>query len=363
MHDTIYEYSIIEVQKFTLLLSTRTRDGKIRTQTKMAQRAIDYARSKLGYHEDYPATIHSSKFSKHISPNVYRRGTIEEWIKRGLFKTDGSYLAGTASLQYVVDRPFYEEILNLIAHSRESKPQKPMKITVKKDLADFYHDELNLKKPFIYEIKPCGRYHHNLIMEKREIKNELFAGWIKCDISSAAPNILHQLWIREGNHPLPNIAYYLSNKEKMRQTLGDRHGVNKEMAKRWLSGLFNKSRLLPGFKKRDQKEEDYELIKKLMAKVRLDPIILDLKEDIKTMWNGLEHLVPEDEKEWQLYFQEECKIRSVFEEYLSSLTGSLDVGYFIEHDGFRLHPKFASRFDIEILTRDILVRTGYVVEL
>ena len=108
MHDTIYEYSIIEVQKFTLLLSTRTRDGKIRTQTKMAQRAIDYARSKLGYHEDYPATIHSSKFSKHISPNVYRRGTIEEWIKRGLFKTDGSYLAGTASLQYVVDRPFYE---------------------------------------------------------------------------------------------------------------------------------------------------------------------------------------------------------------------------------------------------------------
>jgi hypothetical protein len=357
-------YTSQEHAKFLRKISTPNSRGQSSAQCKLARKALKMARKYLDCRDDFKAIIHSYKFTKEISGAVRHPGTCAHWLKTGLFITDRSYVPNKISMQYVINKEFYEELIN--ATNQQGDPPMTKRLTIVDDLRNSYHSELNCDAPFKYEIKPCGRYYHPVIGVERPIKEELFAYWDDYDVSACAPNLLHQLYVNEGNDPLPHISFYLTHKAEFRSTIAARYGVNKEVAKPWITGLFNGARLNNWRTPKNQTEKQkvaHNIQKLILDQVRHDQQIINLKSDIKEMWKVLLPLVPEDKANWNLYLKEEARITEVFITYLSAITGQTNVGFFCEYDGFRLHKKYSHKFNRLALQEEIFLKTGYDVEL
>jgi hypothetical protein len=99
-----------------------------------------------------------------------------------------------------------------------------------------------------------------------------------------------------------------------------------------------------------------------------DPFIKTLRRDIGFLWNKIYSVMNEEVakrqnkiKRWYLYFAEERKILAVIDKELSKLTGTKNLGYFLEHDGMKVHKRY--QLDVDNLVEKIYSETGYILDI
>ena len=357
--------------------------GVVRRKT--AKRAIIFATRYIFYSEAFPAFIHCSSFFRNIGD--VGRDPFPMWLKRNLFiEVDSTYIPGEKCKGWIVNKEFYVELRQMIETVEIADTIEETALRLgSKDLVKIYAEELNGEKAFEYSEGADGRFYNPLQSVKTQLKKSiLFVDYNDYDISSAAPAILRQLYLRlcknygsDLNHylKLPWINDYVDNKEEIRTNFALDHNLGSDIddgkliAKKILNSLFNKSRLAAnGHCMVFSKYLDFN--EERMRSMQQDPLIVNLKKEISFMWKKIEKgfnaeyelhkgTFPKKPKRWFYYFAEERKILNVIIEELNKITGNPMCGFFVEHDGFRIHKKY--NFNIDVLERTIFEKTGYIL--
>jgi len=365
-------FSKHEVEKFKSDLM------RLKVKRKIASRAFSLASIYVFATHDNPAYIHCSKFGVIGRVN---EDAFPMWIKRNLFKeVDSKYSPGVKCKGYIVDKEFYLYLKNTLSKEEINiinDTEHQANISATKELYKTYKQELNALKPIEYTEGNDGRYHHILQGVKRELKSKIiFKDFNDYDISSAAPTILYQLYhniCKKYNiqynrfNELATIEYYINNKVEVRKDFALQYNIDEEIAKKILNSFFNKAKLAANnhcviYTKY------LEFDKTKLLKMQQDPFIKTLRRDIGFLWNKIysvmnEEVVkrPNKVKRWYLYFAEERKILAVIDKELAKLTGTKNLGYFLEHDGMKVHKRY--QLDVDNLIEKIYSETGYILDI
>lgn len=350
--------------KFLSQISTPNRKGVPSKKHEIAVRAIEFALPYIHRDYNWPVQLHRDEF-KQIHHHINQiSSNFPYWIKSNLFKeASASYQPGVFSKSYIINKEF---LLDLMSATQYSTPDKSIDDILIDFLKEKYKDELSLKSPFVYTESGCGRINHKLVNQSSTIiKPLLFQDWEDFDISSAAPTILYQLYQQYSSISLPAIENYIKNKSQIRKQIAHDLGFIEEedlrKVKIAINALFNNARInfTPYCKLFKQFGRD---VCDLLA-FKNHPFIIDLITEIKILWKTLKPLVPAGKKDWNLYLQEEKKIRDIFIEYLTEITGEKHLGFFIEHDGFRLHKSYMYKFNKNELLNLIFSSTNYSIDI
>lgn len=346
-------------------ISVLNRSGEISQKCKIAIKVIEFALPYLNNTLTNPARIHSHDFGK-ISKNFNRPEQVfQYWLKSNVFREaeGGHYIVGKQSKGYVINQNFLLELIGATNYSYSSDLNEILINFLKNK----YKSELELKQPFQYTDSNCGRINHPLINQSSlAIKPIIFSDWHDFDISTAAPVILYQLYKTLSPISLPHIEEYINNKSHIRELISSEINLinpsEKKKVKIAINALFNNASLsITPYNSLYKKTFGKDVADMLAFKTH--PWICALIKEIKEMWTSLKSIVPTNKKDWNLYLQEEKKIRDVFIEYLSQLTGEKHLGFFIEHDGFRIHKNYMHLFNKKELLEKILKSTNYSIDI
>ena len=213
-----------------------------------------------------------------------------------------------------------------------------------------YANELAGRMPFHYEEKSY-RLHHELQRFRRELKDQIFEGWHDYDISTAMPSIFWNLhrqtmsqveWANHGYGMsmtrLEMLEHYIQNKAACRAKLAHDAGIDIELAKQLINGMFLGMKLVPhptcsAFKLLGFHPKKFSLFAQ-------DPFVLALRKDIRRFWVWTARRVNSDRrlakqvpiKKSLLYFYYEKLVLDLVRAYLEER----GCTYFLEHDGFRV---------------------------
>lgn len=213
-----------------------------------------------------------------------------------------------------------------------------------------YADELAGTKPFLYEEKSY-RLHHELQRFRRELKHQIFDGWHDYDISTAMPSIfwnLHKKAMAQVGWANPafgvsmtrlaTLEHYIQNKAACRAKIAQSAGIDLELAKQLINGLFLGMKLVlhhtcSAFKLLGFNPKKFNLFAS-------DPFVLALQRDIRRFWVWTARRIAHDRKlakqapikKSLLYFYYEKVVLDVVRIYLDEK----GCTYFLEHDGFKV---------------------------
>lgn len=213
-----------------------------------------------------------------------------------------------------------------------------------------YGAELAGTKPFLYEEKSY-RLHHELQHFRREQKDQIFAGWHDYDISTAMPSIfwnLHKTAMAQVGWANPafgvsmtrlaTLEHYIQNKAACRAQIANNAGIDIDLAKQLINGMFLGMKLVPhhtcsAFKLLGFNPKKFNLF-------AFDPFVVALQRDIRKFWVWTARRINSDRKlakqvpikKSLLYFYYEKLVLDVVRIYLDEK----GCTYFLEHDGFRV---------------------------
>lgn len=213
-----------------------------------------------------------------------------------------------------------------------------------------YANELAGRMPFHYEEKSY-RLHHELQRFRREVKDQIFEGWHDYDISTAMPTIFWNLhrntaakfdWatqaFREEMAVLPAMEHYIQNKAECRAKLAEELGIDIDLAKQLINGLFLGMKLVPHHTCAAFKLMGFH--PKRLSQFASNPFVVALVRDIRKFWVWTARRINFDRKQAKqepikkslLYFYYEKLVLDLVRAYLEER----GCTYFLEHDGFRV---------------------------
>jgi len=370
-------YNCKEIEKFKEDISLKNKRKEI------THRSIEFAIDYLTFNKNIPAEIYSRLFTP-IFGNQGRKG-FSHWLKNKLFiEIESNYVPGYLSKdgssickKYIIDKEFLNELILLSGYV----PIKQYVLDVLDNISlnkyiKQYENELNCLTPFYYKISPIsGRSYHVLINQKVKLKEIIFKDWFNFDISNAAPTIMYQYYLKlckengieiHRFNDLSEVIFYINNKEKIRKTLAEKHSIPIGKIKQILAALFNGSALI-----RNSHNKIYrEILRRdefKMLALQEDKYLIKLIKQIRRMWASIKIMKWKElrnkrkEKKWNIYTQEESKVRAVISDYLATITSRYNLGYFLEHDGGRIHKKY--KLEKKLLEEEIYEKTGYSLEI
>lgn len=212
-----------------------------------------------------------------------------------------------------------------------------------------YAAELAGIRSFQYSEKSY-RLHHKLQHFRRELKDQIFDGWYDYDISTAMPTIFWNLhretapkfdWatqaFREEMAVLPTMEHYIQNKAACRANLAQSVGIDLDLAKRLINGLFLGMKLVPHYTCAAYKLLGFN--PKRLNQFGSDPFVEALRRDIRKFWVWTARRINSDRRQAKLapikksllYFYYEKLVLDMVRLYLDERRFT----YFLEHDGFR----------------------------
>lgn len=192
------------------------------------------------------------------------------------------------------------------------------------------------------------------------------------DIVACAPNLLHQRsWRHSYGLVLESIDDYTQNRSAIRKKLADEAELPVNNIKQLINSFFAGASLGA-----NPKFECWNLCGGDVAKIKFlqqHPFIIDLKSDIKEMWNYLKpelntttitdrkgrtrKLVLTPSNKWNLYFQLERSVLNSIRNYLDQF----DIKHFLLHDAFA-SPVLSDEM-ITDLIEFVRIETGFFIEL
>lgn len=211
---------------------------------------------------------------------------------------------------------------------------------------------------FKYKEKSHRKWHplQNVPNEQRQPLFVSESYIYEYDIVCCAPTIIVQMAQRQGlskRTRIDHIREYLIDRTRHRQRLAQHTGLDPDVIKRVINASFAGARLGPD-------NSIYQIINDPQAYdlIRRDPWFLSMKKEIRKCWNKIRlsderRLSPRDK--WMKYFEVENLIMSSVQ---AKMMKEIKQRIFLEHDGWRCD----SFVDPELLTREVLMTTGYRVQ-
>jgi hypothetical protein len=226
---------------------------------------------------------------------------------------------------------------------------------------------------FDYKEK-SDRLWHPLQWVKADVRDEVLrdAGLTySYDIQACAPTLIHQ-WAQRQPDPmdewLPAIQSYLADRVTFRQHVMKVGEIDEKQAKVIINALFCGAKLGANrdFSLYHVVDQDWHR----MMRLRLDPLITELRENIKTCWDAIEPGLPRVEvmskktgkmrkmalnskRKWGVYFDLERRVLVVVRDYLKAGSNA----HFLIHDGWSTQRPV----DAQDLQEVIYQKTGFSV--
>ena len=262
---------------------------------------------------------------------------------------------------------------NSVIHLREKQAQT---------LFDQYQDQITTGD---FVMKTHGnREYHALQNIPRDIRARKFAEKGYCydyDIETAAPTLLLQRAKMPPSITEPNkrqltkptlvIDYFLENKVEIRNIIAQDCGIDYNQAKKVITALFQGAILSCWHTNRIYRDTlNYNTI--ALEALKAHPLILALREEIRLMWNVLDHDFERStyrdkngitktkrisgKQKVNKYQELELEIMTQVKRYMRD---QISVRFISEHDGW----KTTSPIDVFELRQLIKQRTGYVINI
>ena len=348
-------------------------------------RVIKRIESALGFARGVLSTTKSHQWStrfidKHMGQQQRPLG---KWLREQLLiTTEQKYNSETGLCkEHMLNADGYSRLKASLYQPKNLIPTNPTNspsvsevqdITLVKSWIAQLHDS-ELKQQEFHYMDKSGRLWHPIQNIRREFKNQILtdAGLIhQYDIQCCAPTLLIQYAQQCGmDEWLPAMQRYLKERNVVRQELAIAAEISEDKVKVIINALICGAYLSKADNTAIYNELGGDLCR--IEYLQQDAYILQLKQDIKTMWSyikptqtrrfvktkkGTYKMAPFSCRDkWSVYFRLERQILNSVSQFMREN----QVKFFLEHDGWSSSKELN---ELE-LTQWVRESTGYMIKL